>query len=117
MQPPRLGHNLLTPETSAMKERYMDTASDHSVLEPAPAEFRAVPLRHPWRWLATAGIAVLVAMAVHFAVTNPGWRWHVVWHYLFSRPVLEGLGRTLLLTASAIALGLVVGTLLAVMRL
>lgn len=80
-------------------------------------DFRAVPLRHPLRWLATAVIGVLVAMAVHFAVTNPRWRWHVVWHYLFSRPVLEGLGRTLLLTASAMVLGLVAGTLLAVMRL
>jgi polar amino acid transport system permease protein len=95
----------------------MATASDHPTAESAHIEFRAVPLRHPWRWLATAAIGVLIAMAVHFAVTNPRWRWRVVWHYLFSRPVLEGLGRTLLLTATAITLGLVVGTMLAVMRL
>jgi polar amino acid transport system permease protein len=94
-----------------------DALSGPPVSESPHVDFRAVPLRHPLRWLATAVIGVLVAMAVHFAVTNPRWRWHVVWHYLFSRPVLEGLGRTLLLTASAMTLGLVAGTLLAVMRL
>jgi polar amino acid transport system permease protein len=95
----------------------MDTVSDDPVTESAQADFRAVPRRHPWRWLATAVIAVLVAMGAHFAVTNPLWHCDVVWHYLFSGVVLEGLGRTLLLTVLATVLGLVLGTLLAVMRL
>jgi polar amino acid transport system permease protein len=94
-----------------------ETAFDQPVSESTHVDFRAVPLRHPLRWLATAAIGVLVAMAVHLVVTNSRWQWDVVWDYMFSRPVLEGLGRTLLLTVAAITLGLVVGTLLAVMRL
>lgn len=80
-------------------------------------DFRAVPLRHPGRWLTTGIIGVLVSMAVNFAVTNPRWHWDVVWEYLFSGLVLAGVGRTLVLTAASIIVGLVVGTLLAVMRI
>lgn len=109
------------PPTDFVPDPIGSSDSDHPVsaqrLESAGTDFRAVPLRHPWRWLATAVIGVLLAMAVHFAVTNPRWRWDIVWQYLFSRGVLDGVGRTLLLTFSAIMLGLVVGTLLAVMRL
>jgi len=34
-----------------------------------------VAVRHPWRWVVTAGALVLVAQLVHGLVTNPGWDW------------------------------------------
>jgi polar amino acid transport system permease protein len=83
---------------------------------PAPP-LKAVPLRHPGRWVAVAVIAVLVAMLVHSFLTNPNFQWDVVGQYLFSEPVLRGLRNTLILTALSMAIGIVGGVLLAVMRL
>ena len=62
-------------------------------------------------------IVVLVAMLVHSFLTNPNFQWDVVGQYLFSEPVLRGLRNTLILTALSMAIGIVGGVLLAVMRL
>jgi polar amino acid transport system permease protein len=83
---------------------------------PAPP-IKAVPVRHPGRWVGVAVIAVLVAMLVHSFLTNPNFQWDVVGEYLFSDPVLRGLRNTLILTVLAMAIGIVGGVLLAVMRL
>jgi len=83
---------------------------------PAPP-LKAVPVRHPGRWVGVAVIAVLVAMLVHSFLTNPNFQWDVVGEYLFSDPVLRGLRNTLILTVLAMAIGVVGGVLLAVMRL
>ena len=82
-----------------------------------PDEIRAVPVRHPGRWVGVAVIVVLVAMLVHSFLTNPNFQWDVVGQYLFSDPVLRGLRNTLILTVLSMAIGIVGGVLLAVMRL
>ena len=82
-----------------------------------PEEIKAVPVRHPGRWLAAAVVLVLVAMFVHTLVTNPRYEWDVIGSYLFSRRVLEGLAITILLTVVSMAIGIVLGVILAVMRL
>lgn len=56
-------------------------------------------------------------MLVNSVITNDGFRWPVVWQYLFSQPVLNGLGNTLLLTVLSMVIGIVGGIVLAVMRL
>ncbi len=78
---------------------------------------QAVPVRHPGRWVGVAVIAVLVAMLIHSFVTNPNFQWDVVGQYLFSDPVLRGLRNTLILTVLSMAIGIIGGVLLAVMRL
>jgi polar amino acid transport system permease protein len=83
---------------------------------PAPP-MKAVPVRHPGRWVGVAVIVVLVAMLVHSFLTNPNFQWDVVGQYLFSDPVLRGLRNTLILTVLSMAIGIVGGVLLAVMRL
>jgi polar amino acid transport system permease protein len=83
---------------------------------PAPP-MKAVPVRHPGRWVGVAVIVVLVAMLVHSFLTNPNFQWDVVGQYLFSEPVLRGLRNTLILTVLSMAIGIVGGVLLAVMRL
>jgi polar amino acid transport system permease protein len=82
-----------------------------------PEEIKAVPVRHPGRWLAAAVVLVLVAMFVHTLVTNPRYEWNVIGSYFFSRRVLEGLAITILLTVVAMVIGIVLGVILAVMRL
>jgi polar amino acid transport system permease protein len=82
-----------------------------------PEPIKAVPVRHPGRWLAVAVMAVLAAMLVNTLVTNDGFRWPIVGQYLFSPPILNGLQNTLVLTALAMLIGIVGGVALAVMRL
>ncbi len=82
-----------------------------------PEDIKAVPVPHPGRWLAGAVVLVLVAMLVHSLVTNPRYGWGVIGSYFTSARVLDGLGITIVLTVTAMAIGIVLGVLLAVMRL
>jgi polar amino acid transport system permease protein len=82
-----------------------------------PDEIRAVPVRHPGRWVATALILVFGASLVHSVATNKQIEWHVVGQFLFDHRILEGVVVTLELTAIAMAVGVILGLLLAVMRL
>lgn len=81
------------------------------------AEEPIVRLRHPWRWVAVVVIALYVAEGISFAVTSDAMRWDLVGGYLFEESVLRGLWMTVKLTVVAMLVGLVLGTLLAVMRL
>ena len=78
---------------------------------------RVVKLRHPWTWAGSFAVAVLAALALWSVATNPGFDWPVAGAYLFDRQILLGLWRTLELTVLAMAIGLVLGTALAMMRL
>ncbi len=80
-------------------------------------EIKAVPVRHPGRWLAAVVVVVLLAMLVHTLLTNPRFEWDVVGSYFLSRRVLNGLWLTILLTVVSMAIGIVLGVILAVMRL
>jgi polar amino acid transport system permease protein len=50
-------------------------------------------------------------------LTNPRFRWGIVGEYIISDPILDGLRLTLLLTVVAQFLGIVIGIILAIMRL
>jgi polar amino acid transport system permease protein len=85
-----------------------------------------VPVRHPGRWVAAAVVALLAVMLVHslffsHVVVNGKRRerfeWHVINHYFFSSEILTGLRNTLEVTVLAMAGGIVLGVILAVMRL
>ncbi len=83
----------------------------------APEQIKAVPVRRPGRWIATAILVfVLVAIADSVA-TNPRFEWGLVGDYLFSARILRGLVVTLELTIIAMVVGVVLGVVLAVMRL
>jgi polar amino acid transport system permease protein len=93
---------------------------------PRPVEIKAVPVRHPGRWVAAAVLVLLGAMLVHTVVfarvlrgnsKESRFGWSTVWHYLFTGPIVRGLGVTLELTVIAMAIGIGGGILLAVMRL
>jgi polar amino acid transport system permease protein len=82
-----------------------------------PEEIRAVPVRHPGRWVGVAVIAVLVAMFAHAMLTNKQLHWNTVGQILHDPTILRGLGTTLELTLLAMIIGIVGGILLAVLRL
>lgn len=78
----------------------------------------AVPVRHPWRWVAAAIIALFVAKLVHLLLTNPAFDWSFIGQAMIQTPVLRGLLMgTLLATVCSMVLAVLLGMLLAVMRL
>jgi polar amino acid transport system permease protein len=80
-------------------------------------EIQAVPVRHFGRWISAAVIFVFIVALARSVATNPRFQWDVVGHYLFTGPILRGLVTTLELTALAMAIGIVLGIVLALMRL
>jgi polar amino acid transport system permease protein len=82
-----------------------------------PEDIRAVPVRHPGRWVAAAIVLIVAVALVHSVATNPRFEWSVVGNYLFDERILEGLRVTIELTVIAMAIGIVLGVILAVMRL
>ncbi|SDF74230.1 amino acid ABC transporter membrane protein, PAAT family [Blastococcus aurantiacus] len=90
---------------------------DSSTTPAPPEQIRAVPVRHPGRWIAAAVIAVLAAMFVHMLVTNPVFQWDFMVDNMFSDAVLRGARTTLIMTVLAMVIGVLLGILLAVMRL
>ncbi len=83
-----------------------------------PQTIDAVPLRHPWRWVAAAVILIFAFLFLYGAATNQAYRWSVFAEYVFDKRVLTvGLVNTLQLTVYSMALAIALGVLLAVMRL
>jgi len=83
----------------------------------SPAAIDAVPLRHPWRWVAAVVIIVLLGLFLYGVATNPAYRWTVFFEYLFNDRILMGVSNTLQLTVYSMVLAIVLGVILAVMRL
>jgi polar amino acid transport system permease protein len=90
------------------------TASEPRV---RPEAIKAIPVRHPWRWVFAVLVLALAALAIDILATAPLLDWGVVGTYLFNQQILKGIVVTLELTAIAMAIGVALGVLLAVMRL
>lgn len=90
---------------------------DSDVEKGRPEAIRAVPVRHPGRWAAAAVVLVLVAMFVNFLVTSDALDWPEQRKYITSEAVLRGVWRTIALTVAAMVGGMLLGTVLALMRL
>jgi polar amino acid transport system permease protein len=92
-------------------------AADTPVPAGRPDEIKAVPIRRPGRWVAAGLVLLLGASLIHSVATNKRLEWHVVGHFLFDPRILDGVVLTLELTASAMAMGVILGVVFAVMRL
>ncbi|HXO52675.1 MAG TPA: amino acid ABC transporter permease [Mycobacterium sp.] len=90
----------------------VDTSSPTS-----PVAIDAVPLRHPWRWVAAVVIVILVVLFLYGAATNKAFGWDTYAKYLFDKRVTQGAWNTLQLTVYSMVLAIVLGVILAVMRL
>jgi len=91
--------------------------SPDSIEQGRPEAIRAVPVRHPGRWVAAAVIALLAVMAIHAIITNPRFGWAEQAKYAFDTSVLAGVRTTLMLTFISMVIGVVLGVILAIMRL
>ena len=52
----------------------MTTEQQATPVRARPAPIKAVPVRHPGRWVAIAVLAVLAAMFVHVLLTNDAFK-------------------------------------------
>jgi polar amino acid transport system permease protein len=82
-----------------------------------PEEIKAIPVRHPGRWVATAILLFLVVALINSMAQNQRFQWGIIGHWLFSRRILDGAVVTIELTVASMAIGIALGVLLAVMRL
>jgi polar amino acid transport system permease protein len=84
-----------------------------------PEAIKAVPVRHPGRWVAVGVLAILLGMFVHLLITNERFQWSYIFSdkLMFSPPVLDGLRGTILLTIFSMVIGVTLGIVIAVMRL
>ena len=92
-------------------------AADTTTRPASPEQIKAVPVRHPGRYIAAVVIGVLALMFVHMLVTNPVFQWNFMVDNMFSAPVLRGARTTLVMTVLAMLLGVVLGIIVAIMRL
>lgn len=83
----------------------------------ATPDLRIVPTRHPVRAVLVLLVLLVLAWLVVSIVTNENMQWDVVREYMFATPIIEGLRGTIVLTVVSMAIGIVLGTLIAAVRL
>jgi len=94
------------------------TTERPAVSEERPGRIDAKPVRHPWRWVAIAVIAVLALMFLNMVIFNPAFHWSFILEAMNQNPVIEGFWKgTILVTIVSMIFGVVLGVILAIMRL
>jgi polar amino acid transport system permease protein len=86
-------------------------------VESAPELIQAVPLRRPGRWIMAVLVVAALGLFLYGMATNPAYDWGTFGRYLFDERVSKAAAVTLSLTALAMFFGIVLGVVLAVMRL
>ncbi|QFU16085.1 ABC transporter permease subunit [Microvirga thermotolerans] len=92
----------------------MDTETGTGRFDPSIAHLTHVPRRHYGRWIAS--ILILLAfgyLAKAFAEGQIDW--HIVGQFFTAQAIVSGLGNTIIMTFCAMALGIALGVLFAVM--
>ena len=82
-----------------------------------PDDIEAVPVRHPWRWVAAVIVLIIAASLIRSIIINPHFQWGTVGDYLFNPRILRGVVKTIWLTVLSMVIGILLGIILAVMRL
>lgn len=82
-----------------------------------PEDIKAVPVRHPWRWVAAVIVLIIAASLVRSAINDPNFQWGVVGHYMFNPRIMRGVVKTIWVTGLSMVIGIMLGIGLAVMRL
>jgi polar amino acid transport system permease protein len=95
----------------------VSTSESSKQREARPDDIQAVPVRRPGRWVAAVIVLIIAASIVRSVIVNPNFMWGVVGHYLFDHRILSGMLKTLELTVLSMLIGILLGVLMAVMRL
>jgi polar amino acid transport system permease protein len=94
------------------------SVSESSEQHPArPDEIQAVPVRRPGRWIAAVIVLIIAASIVRAVIVNDNFQWGVVGDFLFDHRIVSGVLKTLELTVLSMLIGILLGLVMAVMRL
>ena len=74
------------------------------------------PVFHLGRWVSAVIVGLMVLGLAYILVTNPQFRWDVVWKWLFSKMIITGLFMTIVLTVLSMTLGTTLAITMAIMR-
>jgi polar amino acid transport system permease protein len=86
--------------------------------EPNESEpIRAIKLRHPWRTVFAVVVILAAAVFIVDAAMRPAFDWPSVGKYLFDRRITAAALVTLELTVLSMIIAIVLGVILAIMRL
>ncbi|MEK8172567.1 amino acid ABC transporter permease [Streptomyces sp. M19] len=94
----------------------IDKAGSADASPPAPEAIKAIPVRHYGRWVSAVVVIALLAL-LGYAFSQGKVNWGAVPDNFFDDEILKGVGHTVLITIAAMTLGVVLGIVLAVMRL
>lgn len=89
----------------------------HIMSENSTDSIDAVPLRHPGRWVAAIILVLLSAWFVISALRNENYGWDTFRAYLFDTRIMSAAVHTIAITVLSMALGLLLGVAIAVMRM
>lgn len=81
-----------------------------------PEAIKAIPVRHYGRYV-SAVVALALLATIIYAFSQGKINWGAVPDYFFDDRILKGVGQTMLLTVLSMAIGVIGGIVLAVMRL
>lgn len=95
---------------------HQTVAAAASIPEMPPSGAIVRPTNWPRRFGA-AFVVLVNVWIVYQILTNPGFEWSVVGRYMFDPGVLQGVFMTLELTVLVMAIGVVVGVVVALMRM
>jgi polar amino acid transport system permease protein len=98
-------------QTAAVKDRH------HSGDPARPEAIKAIPIKHWGRLIASIIILIIFLALAYSFIKNPNVEWPTIKDWLFKDLVLRGVLVTIELTIIAMIIGVVGGTLLAIMRL
>lgn len=79
--------------------------------------YKIVPARHPLRYIGVAFSILIIAVVAESIFSNQNWGWPVFRQWFFDPAILQGLMMTLKLTFWSIVFSLILGTIVAMMRL
>ncbi|MEO6826693.1 MAG: amino acid ABC transporter permease [Microbacteriaceae bacterium] len=82
-----------------------------------PKAIKAIKLRHPWRTVTAIVLIVLLVMFIFDAAGRKAYGWQYVGKYVFDQRISQAALTTLELTVFSMVIAIVLGLVLAVMRL
>lgn len=95
----------------------MKRASKQAQPQAQPDEIQAVPLKHPWRWVAAVVLVALLVWFIIGAATNEAYHWDTYFQYVLDTRVAIAALRTIALTVLSMFIGVVLGAIVAVLRM
>ena len=90
-------------------------AAPDGTVESAPIQ--AIRLRHPWRTVLAVALILFLALFILDAARRPAYDWPSVAKYIFDRRISQAAVNTLLLMVYSMVIAILLGVILAVMRL